>query len=393
MPALVHRRISPRRVGSHAVFHEATPDVIGLALEHHPHAEANVVRNRPPVAIERGHDFDLPLVMQLPAFGLRPHHQRQVFDGRGGIREPLRRRRKPGCIAHCGGLDRRLRAVEKRVEHLRVESAHAGLLGREAVVAPYGFRRGLRKMRQPFVAAPGRDHRESRRARPIDEIADDRRLITVGEAVHDARLLGFFCEQRPAERIRLNGHHHHVLAVSKGGERMLDRRDRIAGGFDDDLHRRMRDERTPILRDVRPPLLQRHFQGRSGVVFLPPAHALQAGPCIRGRKVRDTDQMHTRRLRHLRDVHGAEFARADHADPQRLALRFALLELCVQIHAALSTPCSSSGGVPSFHGSGTSYCLSRQSSGRHFKGAKSRCAMYPGRLKRRMWFDTAHKLR
>ena len=26
-------------------------------------------------------------------------------------------------------------------------------------------------------------------------------------------------------------------------------------------------------------------------------------------------------------------------------------------------------------------------------GAKSRCAMYSGRLKRRMWFDTAHRLK
>jgi len=31
--------------------------------------------------------------------------------------------------------------------------------------------------------------------------------------------------------------------------------------------------------------------------------------------------------------------------------------------------------------------------GETLKGVKSRCAMYPGRLKRRMWFDTAHRLR
>src|SRR4029079_17274258 len=50
-------------------------------------------------------------------------------------------------------------------------------------------------------------------------------------------------------------------------------------------------------------------------------------------------------------------------------------------------------GTPSFQGSSTGYGFSRQSSGRHSIGVKSRCAMYSGRLKRRMWFDTAHRLR
>src|SRR5687768_8156144 len=50
-------------------------------------------------------------------------------------------------------------------------------------------------------------------------------------------------------------------------------------------------------------------------------------------------------------------------------------------------------GVPSFQGSETGYGFSRQSSGRHSSAVKSRCAMYSGRLKRRMWLDTAHKLR
>src|SRR5216683_5513352 len=50
-------------------------------------------------------------------------------------------------------------------------------------------------------------------------------------------------------------------------------------------------------------------------------------------------------------------------------------------------------GVPFFHGSATSYSFSRQSSGRHSIGAKSRWAMYSGRLKRRMWLDTAQRLR
>jgi hypothetical protein len=49
--------------------------------------------------------------------------------------------------------------------------------------------------------------------------------------------------------------------------------------------------------------------------------------------------------------------------------------------------------VPSFHGRATSYGRSRQSSGRHSIGVKSRWAMYSGRLKRRMWLETAQRLK
>src|SRR4051812_34868118 len=50
-------------------------------------------------------------------------------------------------------------------------------------------------------------------------------------------------------------------------------------------------------------------------------------------------------------------------------------------------------GMPFFHGKSTGHGFSRQSSGRHSIGVKSRCAMYSGRLKRRMWFDTAQSER
>src|SRR4029077_18620166 len=54
---------------------------------------------------------------------------------------------------------------------------------------------------------------------------------------------------------------------------------------------------------------------------------------------------------------------------------------------------SAASGVPSFHGSATSYGRRRQSSGRHSIGAKSRWAMYSGRLNLRMWLETAQRLR
>src|SRR5438477_10773441 len=49
--------------------------------------------------------------------------------------------------------------------------------------------------------------------------------------------------------------------------------------------------------------------------------------------------------------------------------------------------------MPPFPGQATGLGQRRQSSATHSIGVKSRWAMYSGRLKRRMWFDTAQRLR
>jgi hypothetical protein len=43
VPALVQAGIASRRIGLHAVLHEAAADVFGVALEHNEDAEADVV--------------------------------------------------------------------------------------------------------------------------------------------------------------------------------------------------------------------------------------------------------------------------------------------------------------------------------------------------------------
>ena len=45
MPALVQAGIASGRIGAHHVLLEAVADVLGLALEHDEHAEADVVGN------------------------------------------------------------------------------------------------------------------------------------------------------------------------------------------------------------------------------------------------------------------------------------------------------------------------------------------------------------
>jgi hypothetical protein len=117
------------------------------------------------------------------------------------------------------------------------------------------------------------------------------------------------------------------------GKRMLDRRHRIAGRLDDDVDLGMRDERAPVVAEVRAVILERSVDRRRGEYGGLPADALEVRLRIRGREVSDADEMGARRLRHLREVHRGELARADQAQAQRIL--FALLQLCVEIHKPL----------------------------------------------------------
>ena len=105
-------------------------------------------------------------------------------------------------------------------------------------------------MRQPLVAAARGDDAEAGGARPVDQVADERGLIAVGEAVDHARLLP--PSARAADRRTASASTVTMttcLPVAERGERVLDRRDRIAGGLDHDVDRGMRDQRLPVVAD------------------------------------------------------------------------------------------------------------------------------------------------
>jgi hypothetical protein len=70
------------------------------------------------------------------------------------------------------------------------------------------------------------DHLESRRAAPVDHLADERGLVAVRERIHDAGLAGTRSEERTGERVGLDVDHHDVLAVRAARERMADARRR-----------------------------------------------------------------------------------------------------------------------------------------------------------------------
>ena len=105
---------------------------------------------------------------------------------------------------------------------------------------------------------------------------------------------------------------------------------------------RMGHQRLPVLADVRGAGLERNVERRRAVA--PQASRRAADSCARSSrsKIGDAGQMHARRLRHLRQVHRAEFPGADQADDERTALRRALTQLCMQIHLDLP-PCSAGG--------------------------------------------------
>src|SRR5438309_9773781 len=100
-------------------------------------------------------------------------------------------------------------------------------------------------MRQPLMASTGGDHTEASGARPIDEVANQCRLVSEGKAVNNACLRSFSGQQRTTERVGFDGHVDHILALAKCFQAMLDRRDWIAGAFHDDVDRGMSNERLP----------------------------------------------------------------------------------------------------------------------------------------------------
>ena len=179
------------------------------------------------------------------------------------------------------------------------------------------------------------DHVEAGGARPVDEIANQRRLVAIGQAVDHARFRGAARQQRSAHRVRFHGDHHYMLAMLECGQRVFDRGDRIARGFDDDVDQRMRNERLPVVTHMREAGGKRSVQRCGGMALRIPADSLQVDFRVCRRQIRDAGKMQAGGLGHLRQIHGAEFSGADQADAQRLALRFALAKFGVEIHSSV----------------------------------------------------------
>ena len=111
------------------------------------------------------------------------------------------------------------------------------------------------------------DDAEAGCPRPVDKIADQRRLIAEGQAVHDAGFSRLVREQRAAQRVGLDGDIDHVFALAESLEAVFDGRDRVARAFDDDVDFRMTHQRLPVVADVRRAPGERGVERWRGAAF------------------------------------------------------------------------------------------------------------------------------
>jgi hypothetical protein len=88
---------------------------------------------------------------------------------------------------------------------------------------------------QIFRSLSGGDHGKAAGARPVDQLADQRRLVAVGEGVDHAGAARLPREKRAGEHVGLDVHHDDVLAVGDGAARVGDAGGGVAGGLDDDF--------------------------------------------------------------------------------------------------------------------------------------------------------------
>ena len=170
------------------------------------------MRHVAPVAIDRRHDLGDAFLLQRAARALRLAESASSNRVAGG-NQAVALRHQAGRVAHRGHLDAGLGAVDERVEHLRIDRVAVVDLQILVEDVPDIAGRRLVIVRLVARAFAGRDHLEAAGARPIDMLADQRRLIAPGEAVDHARFLRLAREQRARERIRLDVDHDDMLAV------------------------------------------------------------------------------------------------------------------------------------------------------------------------------------
>ena len=154
---------------------------------------------------------------------------RQVVDAAGRKQQAVRGHVEAGGIGDRRHLDRRFGAVEKRVEHLRVHAGRLRFACGQPVMLPDAVRRHVVIGRQIFGALAGGDDAKTGRARPVDDLGGQRRLVAIGQRIDHARLARFFREQRPRQHVGLDIDHHDVLAGCDRRARMPDADGGIAG--------------------------------------------------------------------------------------------------------------------------------------------------------------------
>ena len=311
-------------IGHHAVFLKAADGVVVRRLEGDIDAPAEVIRDRRTVAVQAGDHLDLTSMMQRAGIA-GTQHVGQFVRAAGREGQAIRWRRQASGIGDRRHLDAGLRAVKERIEHLRIHPPDARLLRGQAVIGPDGVGGGGVVFRQIFRALAGGDDAEPAGARPVHQLADQRRLVAVGHAVHDAGRLRLARQQGASEDVGLHVDHDDVLALGDCASGMRDAGRGVAGGFDRDVDVGGCEHRHGVVGET-----------GGGDALLGPADAAAGVAGLVGKQVGDGGDGQAGCGRHLRQEHRAELARADQADADGA---FPLLQQAKQVHGAGSFPC------------------------------------------------------
>ena len=236
-----------------------------------------MMRHVAAVAINRRRDFGDALLLQRAARAFRLADVGQLEARRRREAQALGLRREAGGVAHRGHLDARLGAVDERVEHLRVDRFAIGDVEILVEDVPDVVGIGPVIVRLVAGALAGRDHLEAAGARPVDVLADQRRLVAPGEAVDHAGGLGLAGEQGARQRVGLDVDHDDVLAVRDRLERVDDAGLGDAGRLDDHLDAGTCDQRLGVGGDVRCALSSPRRRARSRQTARPASRRWRAG--------------------------------------------------------------------------------------------------------------------
>ena len=137
-----------------------------------------------------------------------------------------------GAVGNRGHFDRGLGAVGEGVVHLRVEVALGHFLFRPAEEAPHRIGRRIAVARLEIHALAGSGDFEAGGACPIDQFADQCRLVAIGHGVDQALAAGLFSQDRTNHHVGLDVDHDDVLAGFDGGQRVAGAGNGMAGRLD-----------------------------------------------------------------------------------------------------------------------------------------------------------------
>ena len=155
----------------------------------------------------------------------------------------------------------------------------------------------------------------------FDEVTDHRRLVSVSETVDDPGVRSSLREKWPTQSVRFHGHVDHMLSLAESLKRVLHGSDRISSSFNHDIDSGVCHQAPPVFAKMRSPRVERVIKRSCRIHARIPTDSVQILARIAQREIRDSSQMHARRARNLRQIHGAKFAGADQADSKRLTLR------------------------------------------------------------------------